>query len=57
MEAVSCDRSFEIGEYQLLAISKEIARRNDTMLKNLSYNSDGCHTLISGKKTRRSIAA
>ncbi|KAG2229931.1 hypothetical protein INT48_001197 [Thamnidium elegans] len=36
MEAVSSQFSFEIGEYKMKAIHKEIARRNDEMLINLS---------------------
>lgn len=41
---------YQIGEYKLEAINKEIKRRRDAKLMNTSYNADGCHTSLIGSE-------
>lgn len=51
MEVVSKKVLFEVGQYKLMAIRNEIIRRNDEVLKPLSYNADGCHIATIASKS------
>ncbi|KAI8376852.1 hypothetical protein BD560DRAFT_422377 [Blakeslea trispora] len=42
---------FHIREYKPESIKHKIACRNDEKSKAYSYNTDGCHTVIVGRKT------